>query len=232
MNLQTPHAPASYTGVPQPSELERLRTFADAVRRRDHEIRALLSRLDIRESAEAWDLGAGVIALLDGPVPPGPPTRFCPACQVADVEDYDLPIPHTDDTTACARCRRCWHAWTLHPAADGACDACGGSGHLGSQDLNDPPCPCREDNAPQEEPAPDSLWIGTYHGSHDGEPATVTTTRDDEQPQPYGWECTCGASQRFPDPYGLDRAAWRHTHPTLWDRLRQRTARLRQSTLT
>ncbi|MCF3143685.1 hypothetical protein [Streptomyces platensis] len=123
-------------------ELDQLQLAVNVFRRQSIEIQARISRLDIRESAEAWDLGAHIIALLDGPVPPGPPPRFCPSCQIADVEDYDLPIPHTDDSAPCARCRRCEHNWALDPAADGCCVACGGSGNLGRQGLDDPPCPC------------------------------------------------------------------------------------------
>ncbi|MEU6332035.1 hypothetical protein ABZ851_32985 [Streptomyces sp. NPDC047049] len=123
-------------------ELEQLQLAVNIFRRQSIEIQATISRLDIRESAEAWALGAHIIALLDGPVPPGPPPRFCPSCQIADVEDYDLPIPHTDDSAPCARCRRCGHNWALDPAADGCCVACGGSGNLGRQGLDDPPCPC------------------------------------------------------------------------------------------
>ncbi|MEU9485914.1 hypothetical protein AB0D83_20000 [Streptomyces decoyicus] len=123
-------------------ELEQMRPAVDAFRRQSIEIQAVISRLDIRKSAEAWDLGAHIIALLDGPVPPGPPPRFCPACQVADVEDFGLPIPHTDDSADCARCRRCGHSWAIDPGADGSCMCCGGNGHLGSQALSDPRCPC------------------------------------------------------------------------------------------
>ncbi|MGY3200199.1 hypothetical protein [Streptomyces sp. TE5632] len=54
----------------------------------------------------------------------------------------------------------------------------------------------------------------------------ATATRDDTRPAPYGWTCTCGASHRFLETYGLDRSAWRHTHPTLLDQLRQWAARL------
>ncbi|MEJ8653650.1 hypothetical protein WKI65_37800 [Streptomyces sp. MS1.AVA.3] len=133
-------------------ELEQQRAAVNVFRRQSIEIQAVLSRLDIRESAEAWDLGAHIIALLDGPLPPGPPPRFCPSCQIADVEDYDLPIPHTDDSAPCARCRRCGHNWALDPAADGCCVACGGSGNLGRQGLSDPCCPCG-DNAEPADPA-------------------------------------------------------------------------------
>ncbi|TVZ90457.1 hypothetical protein [Streptomyces sp. BK340] len=70
------------------------------------------------------------------------------------------------------------------------------------------------------------FWVGTYHGRHDGTQVTVTATRDDTRPEPYAWACTCGASQSFPTQYGLDRSAWRHTHPTRWDQLRQWVAKL------
>ncbi|MFJ3728514.1 hypothetical protein ACIPYQ_38930 [Streptomyces sp. NPDC090045] len=70
------------------------------------------------------------------------------------------------------------------------------------------------------------LWVGTYHGAHDGQRVVVTTTRNDEQDLPYGLQCTCGLTRRFTDPVGMDRAAWRHTHPTLWDRYKQRLRRL------
>ncbi|MGY3056794.1 hypothetical protein ACVWZD_001039 [Streptomyces sp. TE3672] len=73
------------------------------------------------------------------------------------------------------------------------------------------------------------FWVGTFHGSHAGLPAKVTATHDDTRPEPYVWTCTCGASQSFPTKYGLDRSAWRHTHPTLMDRLRQRAARYRRA---
>ncbi|WP_405393530.1 hypothetical protein OG596_39060 (plasmid) [Streptomyces sp. NBC_01102] len=73
------------------------------------------------------------------------------------------------------------------------------------------------------------LWVGTYHGAHDGERVVVTTTRDGTQPIPYGLECTCGFSQRHTDPVALDRVAWRHTHPTLWDRWKRKARRLRRS---
>ncbi|MEV4872866.1 hypothetical protein [Streptomyces syringium] len=70
------------------------------------------------------------------------------------------------------------------------------------------------------------VWVGTYHGRHDGTPVTVTATRDDTRPEPYAWTCTCGASETFPTEYGIDRSAWRHTHPTLWDHLLHKAARL------
>ncbi|MCZ4101003.1 hypothetical protein [Streptomyces sp. H39-C1] len=74
------------------------------------------------------------------------------------------------------------------------------------------------------------LWIGTYHGAHDGDRVVVTTTRDDTQPLPYSLDCTCGLSQRYTDPVRLDRVAWRHTHPTHWDRWKQKIAGLRRPT--
>ncbi|MFF8035893.1 hypothetical protein [Streptomyces sp. NPDC016626] len=55
------------------------------------------------------------------------------------------------------------------------------------------------------------FWVGTYHGRHDGRPATVTATRDDTRPEPFAWTCTCGASRSFATEDGVDRTAWRHT---------------------
>ncbi|WP_416976690.1 hypothetical protein [Streptomyces sp. T028] len=52
------------------AELERLRAFASATERRHDEIRAQLARIDIRDSAEAWDLGMAILAILDWPVHP------------------------------------------------------------------------------------------------------------------------------------------------------------------
>lgn len=52
------------------AELERLRAFASATERRHNEIRARLAMVDIRDSAEAWDLGMAIIAILDGPLHP------------------------------------------------------------------------------------------------------------------------------------------------------------------
>ncbi|MFG3157991.1 hypothetical protein ACGF7W_38830 [Streptomyces sp. NPDC048219] len=75
------------------------------------------------------------------------------------------------------------------------------------------------------------FWVGAFHGSHDGTTATVTATRDDTRPQPFVWTCTCGASRSFPTEQGVWPTAWRHTHPTRFDRLwswaarRLRTAR-------
>ncbi|WP_329391523.1 hypothetical protein OG625_39970 (plasmid) [Streptomyces sp. NBC_01351] len=73
------------------------------------------------------------------------------------------------------------------------------------------------------------LWIGTYHGRHDGTQVTVTATRDDTLLEPYAWTCTCGATRSFAVDHGLARSAWRHTHPTLVDRLRPWVARLRRT---
>ncbi|WP_030990026.1 hypothetical protein [Streptomyces sp. NRRL WC-3744] len=70
------------------------------------------------------------------------------------------------------------------------------------------------------------FWVGTFHGSHDGLPAKVTATRDDTRPEPYAWTCTCGASRSFPTEHGVGPTAWRHTHPTRFDRLRSWAARL------
>lgn len=70
------------------------------------------------------------------------------------------------------------------------------------------------------------LWAGTFHGRHDGAPAKVTATLDDTRPEPYAWTCTCGATRSFPTQDGVFDTAWRHTHPTRLDRLRQWTARL------
>ncbi|MGW6841311.1 hypothetical protein [Streptomyces sp. NPDC054958] len=72
------------------------------------------------------------------------------------------------------------------------------------------------------------LWIGTYHGRHNGTQVAVIATHDDSRTEPYAWTCTCGASRSFAAQHGLARSAWRHTHPTLLDRLRQRVDRLRQ----
>ncbi|MFE5050114.1 hypothetical protein ACFRAI_27840 [Streptomyces sp. NPDC056637] len=40
-------------------------------------------------------------------------------------------------------------------------------------------------------------------------------------PEPYDWTCTCGAAQSFPAKRGVFPTAWRHTHPTRLDQLRQ-----------
>jgi len=68
--------------------------------------------------------------------------------------------------------------------------------------------------------------VGTYHGRHDGTQVKLTVIRDDTLPEPYTWTCTCGAFRNFPTEHGLDASAWRHTHPTRWDQLRQWAARL------
>ncbi|MFK0120786.1 hypothetical protein [Streptomyces sp. NPDC090994] len=73
------------------------------------------------------------------------------------------------------------------------------------------------------------FWVGTYHGRHDSRTVTVTVTRDDSCPKPFAWTCTCGASRSFPTEDGVDRTAWRHTHPTLFDQLRHKAARLLRS---
>ncbi|MFJ9523246.1 hypothetical protein ACIRPK_34025 [Kitasatospora sp. NPDC101801] len=53
----------------------------------------------------------------------------CPGCGSAeDVEEYDAPVPNTDDTVDCARCRNCGRDWALDPGADASCTTCGGSG--------------------------------------------------------------------------------------------------------
>ncbi|MCU1668388.1 MAG: hypothetical protein JWP40_1315 [Blastococcus sp.] len=49
------------------TELERLREWAAAREKRDEEILGVLGRVDIRDSAEAWDLGMSVLTHLDGP---------------------------------------------------------------------------------------------------------------------------------------------------------------------
>ncbi|CAM5293371.1 hypothetical protein GCM10010329_80700 [Streptomyces spiroverticillatus] len=69
------------------------------------------------------------------------------------------------------------------------------------------------------------FWIGTYHGRHDGTQAKATATRDDTRPEPYAWACICGASRAFADRHEMDLSAWRHTHPTRLDRMRQHRAR-------
>ncbi|GGR45783.1 hypothetical protein AB0K71_17905 [Streptomyces syringium] len=70
--------------------------------------------------------------------------------------------------------------------------------------------------------------VGTFHGRHDGAQAKVTAIRDDTRPEPYFWMCTCGASRSFLTEDAVFPTAWRHTHPTHLDRLRQwATRRLR-----
>jgi hypothetical protein len=61
-----------------------------------------------------------------------------------------------------------------------------------------------------------TLRIATYHGHHDGTSVVATATHTASAPLPYGWECSCGIGQRFPSEYGVDRSAWRHTHPPRW----------------
>ncbi|GHG23007.1 hypothetical protein ACFFSH_28705 [Streptomyces filamentosus] len=63
--------------------------------------------------------------------------------------------------------------------------------------------------------------FGTFHGRHDGAQATVTAVRDDTRSESYFWVCTCGASRSFHTENGVFATAWRHTHPTRVDRLRQ-----------
>ncbi|MFJ6785577.1 hypothetical protein [Streptomyces yangpuensis] len=70
------------------------------------------------------------------------------------------------------------------------------------------------------------FWVGTFHGSHDGNRAKVTATHDDTRSEPYVWTCTCGASRSFRTAYDVWPTAWRHTHPSRFDRLRQWAARL------
>ncbi|MFF1779838.1 hypothetical protein [Streptomyces virginiae] len=67
--------------------------------------------------------------------------------------------------------------------------------------------------------------VGTFHGRHDGVPAEVTSTRDDTRPEPHAWTCTCGVTRSFPTEDAAFSSAWRHTHPTPVDRLRQWAAR-------
>ncbi|MFE2684439.1 hypothetical protein [Streptomyces mirabilis] len=81
-------------------------------------------------------------------------------------------------------------------------------------------------------------WVvGTFHGDHDDTKVVAVGIRDDSAPFPYGWECSCGIGQRFPDEGGMWASAWRHVHPPRWrararqvpflGRLVQSTARLR-----
>lgn len=61
------------------AELERLRRFASVTDRRHDEIRARLTTVDIRDSAEAWDLGMAIIAILESPLhPDATPGFFLP----------------------------------------------------------------------------------------------------------------------------------------------------------
>ena len=81
------------------------------------------------------------------------------------------------------------------------------------------------------------IWVGTFHGHHDDTRVTVTATRNDDDPLPYGWSCPCGIAQRFPTQHGVWDSAWRHVHPPRWRtwarkipvlrRIVQSTARLR-----
>lgn len=50
-----------------PSELSRLRVFADATERRHIEIRQLLASVQLTQRPDAWDLGMAIIAILDSP---------------------------------------------------------------------------------------------------------------------------------------------------------------------
>ncbi|WP_331759967.1 hypothetical protein OG422_31325 (plasmid) [Streptomyces sp. NBC_01525] len=107
------------------------------------EIAALISRQQ-NTLTQDESLSREILNLLTRPVYCVPPSRWCPRCHIADVEDYNLPIPHTDDTAPCARCRRCNHTWALDPAANGTCPICGGSGSTGNQHYRDPRCPCTD----------------------------------------------------------------------------------------
>ncbi|MFE6911934.1 hypothetical protein [Streptomyces erythrochromogenes] len=69
------------------------------------------------------------------------------------------------------------------------------------------------------------FWAGTFHGSHDGRPAKITSTRDDTRPEPYAWTCSCGASRSFPTSDYVFDTAWKHTYPGPVDRLRHWAAR-------
>ncbi|MFF3558291.1 hypothetical protein ACFYXL_33310 [Streptomyces tsukubensis] len=71
------------------------------------------------------------------------------------------------------------------------------------------------------------FWVGTFHGSHDGTKAKVTATHDDNRPEPYVWTCTCGVVRSFPTEHDVWPTAWRHTHPTGFDRLRSWARRFR-----
>ncbi|MDW6058155.1 hypothetical protein SAZ11_08635 [Streptomyces sp. FXJ1.4098] len=70
------------------------------------------------------------------------------------------------------------------------------------------------------------LYHGTYRGSHDGERVTITATWDGSQALPYAWECTCGTDHRFPTAHDSEVSAWRHAHPTRWDRWKRVMRRL------
>ncbi|MDX2749620.1 hypothetical protein PV413_03360 [Streptomyces scabiei] len=70
---------AKVSGWLAPAELERLRRFASVTERRHDEIRDRLATVDIRDSAEAWDLGMAIIAILESPPhPDATPGFFLP----------------------------------------------------------------------------------------------------------------------------------------------------------
>jgi hypothetical protein len=81
------------------AELERLRRFASVTDRRHDEIRARLATVDIRDSAEAWDLGMAIIATLDGPLHPDSDTATrgestpAPAELLAHATAFEVPRP-------------------------------------------------------------------------------------------------------------------------------------------
>ncbi|MFF3127790.1 hypothetical protein ACFVRD_37100 [Streptomyces sp. NPDC057908] len=73
------------------------------------------------------------------------------------------------------------------------------------------------------------LWVvGTFWGNHDNAKVLAIATRDDSDPFPYGWACTCGIGQRFPTEDGASRSAWRHVHPPRWRSRARRTPLLRR----
>ena len=73
------------------------------------------------------------------------------------------------------------------------------------------------------------LWVvGTFWGSHDGAKVLALATRDDCDPLPYGWACTCGIGQRFPAEEDAFRSAWYHVHPPRWRSLARRNPLLRR----
>lgn len=85
------------------AELERLRRFASVTDRRDDEIRARLAMVDIRDSAEAWDLGMAVIAILEGPLNPDSDTA-------PRLDGFEAVISTSDGSYGAAdeyRCRKC-----------------------------------------------------------------------------------------------------------------------------
>ncbi|MFJ4847599.1 hypothetical protein [Streptomyces sp. NPDC088733] len=52
------------------AELARLRTFAEATELRHREIEERLSQVElVRDGETAWDLGASILAIIDGPAP-------------------------------------------------------------------------------------------------------------------------------------------------------------------